>query len=132
MMVGQWCAIQEGAHATVDPGDRDTAGSLGGWTVHAPSPMGEGISSLPLTSQCLPLGLFVSLVPNLAPMQKWSAKATHNQPEERLLHGPENQRSGVNQLTPTLGNWFGNSTISLRWCTIFRMWLLSQGSRSQE
>ena len=109
------------AHATANPGTRTMVEFWGGRTVHAPSPTGEGISSLPLTSQCLPLGLIVTLVPEPAPMRQWYAKATHNRPEERLLHGPENQRLGENQLTPSSGTWFVNSTTSSRWSTIFIM-----------
>ncbi len=47
MTVGQWCVTGD-AHATANNGTGDMAGPSGGRTVLAPSPTGEGISSLPL------------------------------------------------------------------------------------
>lgn len=111
-MGGRWCAMAVDANAAVKPGGtRGTGHARYGWTVHLPSPDGEGTFFFKfLTSQCLRLAMPGTLVPSLGRMHRRFVKVIRDPPGDGFLRGLENRMLGDNQLTPSLGDWSENCT----------------------
>ncbi|KAE8277719.1 hypothetical protein D5F01_LYC24266 [Larimichthys crocea] len=79
--------------------DRAYGRSVGGRTVHPPSPVGDGRQSPTLIGQCLPQGPPSMPVPDIARTRMLFAKDGLNQPGDGFLHGTEEQRRNLTRIT---------------------------------